>query len=75
MYPNLTERQMAAIRIRQTQADGLTNTVFFDGHAAAVPSRTFTVNGFKLLYGFPGTVNPLLTTSLGQMAWDSGTWE
>ncbi len=45
-------------RIRSGKDDGLTNTVFFDGHAKPVESKTYYVNGFALLYGFPGTVNP-----------------
>jgi len=44
--------------VRQNKSDGATNTLFFDGHAAGVPSRTLTRSGLELLYGFPGTVNP-----------------
>lgn len=51
-------RNTDSASLRTAQADGKTNTVFFDGHAAAVKSRVFVVNGFELLYGFPGTVNP-----------------
>lgn len=42
----------------RNRQDGLTNTVFFDGHAAPVESRTMTIGDYEVLYGFPGTVNP-----------------
>ena len=74
MYTDPGERKAAAYRTHETKSDGLTNTLFFDGHAAAVPSRTFVVNGFKLISGFPGTANPKLTEQ-SQMFWDVGTWE
>ena len=74
MYTDPFERRYAASRIHQDQSDGLTNTLFFDGHAAAVPSRTFVTNGFEILYGFPGTVNPELTEQ-GQVIWDLGNWK
>lgn len=45
--------------IRRSKQDGKTNTVFFDGHADGVKSRRLVFNNFELLYGFPGTQNPL----------------
>ena len=51
-------RRTDSAKIRQEQADGVTNTVFFDGHAAPVESKTLSINGFDILYGFPGTINP-----------------
>ena len=51
-------RNAQSARIRQNKSDGITNTLFFDGHAAAIPSRSLRACGFELLYGFPGTVNP-----------------
>lgn len=58
-FVDSNERRSSSSRIRSNKDDGATNTVFFDGHAAPVPSKTLTIGDFKLLYGFPGTVNPL----------------
>jgi prepilin-type N-terminal cleavage/methylation domain-containing protein/prepilin-type processing-associated H-X9-DG protein len=48
--------------VREAQADGSTNTLFFDGHAESVQSKEAVRGGgrrsFPLGYGFPGTVNP-----------------
>jgi prepilin-type processing-associated H-X9-DG protein len=52
------DRRTDSSEIRQRKSDGVTNTLFFDGHAAGVPSRTLTFFGYEILYGFPGTVNP-----------------
>ena len=52
------DRDSESSRIRSGKQDGKTNTVFFDGHAVPVKSRRLVANGFELLYGFPGTVNP-----------------
>ncbi len=57
-FSSSNDRGQQSLHIRATKSDGLTNTVFFDGHAASVPSRTLSAMGFELLYGFPGTVNP-----------------
>jgi prepilin-type N-terminal cleavage/methylation domain-containing protein len=57
-YDGDSARQAQSGRIREGKLDGLTNTVFFDGHADPVASKTYTVGSFELLYGFPGTVNP-----------------
>lgn len=43
--------------IRTGRQDGKTNTVFFDGHAEAIPSQVCRLVDFELLYGFRGTVN------------------
>lgn len=58
VFTTTWERNAACARIRQDKSDGVTNTLFFDGHAAGVPPRTLTLMGFELLYGFSGTVNP-----------------
>ena len=53
------ERNAQSIRIRDGREDGETNTVFFDGHARPVASKTLIyMGGWELLYGFRGTVNP-----------------
>jgi len=52
-------RCMDSALIRHRKSDGITNTLYFDGHAGGVPARSLTLAGFELLYGFPGTVNPL----------------
>jgi prepilin-type N-terminal cleavage/methylation domain-containing protein len=51
-------RQQSSIRIRAAKDDGETGTVFFDGHAEEVASKTLMFGTFEMLYGFPGTVNP-----------------
>jgi len=53
-------RNEESIRIRTGKDDGLTNSVFFDGHAGSVASKTYYAGNWDLLYGFPGTVNPLM---------------
>ncbi len=68
-------RNVDSSRIRNGKDDGLTNTVFFDGHAKGVESKTYYVNGFALLYGFPGTVNPAMKSPPeGSAAWN-GVWK
>lgn len=57
-FTTSAERSQSSSRIRASKDDGRTNTVFFDGHAEPVRSKTLKVNGFELLYGFEGTVNP-----------------
>ena len=74
MYFNSYDRDSAAMKVRLEKSDGDTNTLFFDGHSAAVQSKTLQYNGFPIMYGFPGTVNPDLT-SQGQTIWNNGTWE
>ncbi len=78
-YVNHDERVASSSRIREGKEDGETNTAFFDGHAAPVTSKTYTVGTWELLYGFPGTVNPAMNdpdwnTSLGKTVW-SGVWK
>lgn len=55
---NASQRRTAEATWRKQKQDGYTNTIFFDGHAAPVRSKTLESNGFEVLYGFPGTVNP-----------------
>ncbi|RMF70973.1 MAG: prepilin-type N-terminal cleavage/methylation domain-containing protein [Planctomycetota bacterium] len=57
-FSDSATRTAEGIAIRDSKSDGRTNTVFFDGHAEPVKSKTLIYNGFELLYGFPGTVNP-----------------
>lgn len=67
-------RVMQSARIRESKSDGITNTLFFDGHAAGVPSKTYVVGGWELLYGFRGTVNPAqINPPPESPAWD-GVW-
>ncbi|MBK8915436.1 MAG: prepilin-type N-terminal cleavage/methylation domain-containing protein [Phycisphaerales bacterium] len=58
-------RDADAANVRRSRQDGRTNTVFFDGHVDAVKSKRMIANGFELLYGFPGTVNPAATLPAG----------
>ena len=66
--------------VRKGKRDGRTNTVFFDGHATPVPSKSLynTVDAAHtapILYGFRCTVNPLMDkTAPNNLAWQSG-WE
>jgi prepilin-type processing-associated H-X9-DG protein len=65
-------RTSQASTIRARRSDGVTNTVFFDGHAAAVPSKTLFLYGTDLLYGFPGTVNPAkISPGPGSPVWQA----
>jgi prepilin-type N-terminal cleavage/methylation domain-containing protein/prepilin-type processing-associated H-X9-DG protein len=52
-----TLRNQESVPIRGAKSDGLTNTAFFDGHAASVSSVRGAIGGFEIFYGFPGTVN------------------
>ncbi|UCG16392.1 MAG: prepilin-type N-terminal cleavage/methylation domain-containing protein [Phycisphaerales bacterium] len=52
------ERTVVGALVRKKKADGRTNAVFFDGHAAGEVSRTLECEGWDLLYGFRGTMNP-----------------
>ena len=58
-FTSTADRNASSAAIRAGKRDGKTNTVFFDGHASPVLSKRLVLNGFELLYGFPGTVNPL----------------
>jgi prepilin-type N-terminal cleavage/methylation domain-containing protein/prepilin-type processing-associated H-X9-DG protein len=58
-FVDSAERNASSSRIREGKEDGVTNTAFFDGHAAPVESKTYYVGQWDLLYGFPGTMNPL----------------
>jgi prepilin-type processing-associated H-X9-DG protein len=57
-FENKTTRQQQSGRIRQAGLDGLTNTAFFDGHASSEKSVRLEIQGWEILYGFRGTVNP-----------------
>jgi prepilin-type processing-associated H-X9-DG protein len=59
-FTSTTDRSAQSARIRQAKSDGLTNTLYFDGHAASSPARTYRVSGWEILYGFRGTVNPAM---------------
>ncbi len=75
-----TARSAYAVQVRKGKRDGRTNTVFFDGHAAGMPSKslyqtTDPTHSAPILYGFRGTVNPLMyTTKPNNGFWQSG-WE
>lgn len=56
-FSGSNERKNEASAARTSKVDGKTNTVFFDGHAEPVRSKTLKANNFELLFGFPGTVN------------------
>ncbi len=58
-YSGADERTRECGQIRVGRGDGRTNAAFFDGHAAPVYSQKYIINGFELLYGFRGTINPL----------------
>jgi prepilin-type N-terminal cleavage/methylation domain-containing protein/prepilin-type processing-associated H-X9-DG protein len=63
LLTSMSQRDVENGQIRAGKMDGKTNTVFFDGHAAAVASKTLYIDTgekWPILYGFPGTVNPLL---------------
>jgi prepilin-type N-terminal cleavage/methylation domain-containing protein/prepilin-type processing-associated H-X9-DG protein len=62
-FPGSQQREMECVTIRDGRQDGRTNTVFFDGHGAPVRSKRLIFGEWELLYGFPGTVNPLRAAS------------
>lgn len=64
------ERDNQASDVRNGKQDGRTMTVFFDGHAEPVQSQTLQLNGFELLYGFPGTRNVPNVFNGGVPYWD-----
>ena len=73
-FTSTDTRDAESSSIRLSKSDGSTNTVFFDGHAASVPSQTYRVGGFEILYGFRGTVNPAkVDPPPSSPAW-SGVW-
>ena len=75
VFTSSSDRSSAANRVRQRKSDGATNTVYFDGHAASVPSQTYVApGGFVLLYGFPGTANPAKTDPPASNSVWSGIW-
>ncbi len=58
-FQDSSSRDRQSSDIRTARADGRTATAFMDGHAEGVRSRILrSGNGFEILYGFPGTVNP-----------------
>lgn len=74
-FSGSTERNTDSADIRSSKQDGKTNTVFFDGHAAPVRSRTLRYSGWDILYGFKGTVNALKDQpGPGNAVWDA-YWE
>jgi prepilin-type processing-associated H-X9-DG protein len=66
------ERVQAAARLRAQANDGVTNTLFFDGHAASEPPRRKLISGFEVFYGFRGTVNadPLYESGFEGTPWE-----
>lgn len=69
-FPGTSERSTEAANIRQNKQDGRTQTAFFDGHAEPVESKRLLLNGFELLYGFPGTRNVPNIFNGGIPYWD-----
>jgi prepilin-type processing-associated H-X9-DG protein len=67
-----TQRGFNPTTVAAANADGLTNTAYFDGHAAAVPSRSCYIGPSQLFYGFRGTVNcdPIPQHFLDIMRWE-----
>ncbi len=57
-FSSKDDRESQSAQIRAGKKDGKTNTVYFDGHAVPVKSKTGYIAGFEMLYGFEGTVNP-----------------
>jgi len=74
-YSASESRTQEGIAIRGAKADGATNSVFFDGHAVAVRSKTLKLNGFEFLYGFPGTIDPAKETPPSNHPVWSAYWE
>jgi prepilin-type N-terminal cleavage/methylation domain-containing protein/prepilin-type processing-associated H-X9-DG protein len=74
-FIDINERRASSARIRDGKDDGETNTVFFDGHAEPVTSKTLTFSGWRLLYGFRGTVNPLMEAPPANHPVWSAPWE
>lgn len=56
-FTDSSARDSDSAAIRDGKGDGETTTVFFDGHAAPVTSKTCFAGEFTILYGFEGTVN------------------
>jgi prepilin-type N-terminal cleavage/methylation domain-containing protein/prepilin-type processing-associated H-X9-DG protein len=71
----VARRTSESSRISSGKMDGETNTVFFDGHAARVRSKTLRLGSFEILYGFPGTVNPLVLDQANSPFANGAFWE
>ena len=75
-FENPGARDQSSAAIRDSKGDGISNTVFFDGHAEPVESKTYTVGGpWELLYGFPGTVNPKMESPPPDSPYWQGVWK
>ena len=68
-------RKDAATSVDLNKTDGKTDTVFFDGHAGSVKSKTLWIEDWDLLYGFTGTVNPLLRSGPLIENWPKRVWK
>lgn len=76
-YPGNT-RNNEASEFRAARQDGVTNTVFFDGHAEPVRSKELVIpgSGFRTVYGFPGSVNYFRDYEhYSNFPWDDIYWE
>ncbi len=51
------QRDQIASRASNIKQDGVTPTIFFDGHSEAVASRALMHGDSEIMYGFPGTQN------------------
>jgi len=76
VYEYSDNRNIESDQIRRAKDDGLTNTVFFDGHGESVQSKTYIVPSFgPTVYGFPGTVNPLMVRPSADSPFWQGYWQ
>lgn len=74
-YTGDDDRRASSSDIRSGKQDGETNTAFFDGHAAPVRSKSYTVGNYEFLYGFPGTVNPAMQSPEEDSVYWQGVWK
>ncbi len=73
-FSNTNDRRAQSDKHADGKRDGETNTVFFDGHALGVKSKTFFAYGYELAYGFPGTVNPRFANPQAEQFYYTGCW-
>jgi len=76
VYAGDNDRTSQCAQLRKIKRDGRTNSVFFDGHAEPVRSKTLRMpTGQELLYGFKGTVNPAKIAPEPNSAFWYASWE
>ena len=74
IFTETNERRAQAESLASAKRDGKTNTVFMDGHAFGVESKTFMVLDWELAYGFPGTMNPSFDNENQKRTYYQGSW-